>query len=588
MACAPTRQRGSWSIYHNAQGERLSQPIDLVSRQVASRMFLHFFHDQIVKTAQQAELYRGREPLLDARLRSATIQAAAFGPDRPLLVPTIDLVQSPYLERADSVIRPLAAEGHLEFVGSTVVLEVLEDQKMRQFTGTGLHPQWGSESARGRLKRFEDHLRARGTHTRADLTDRWYADVAALDASEPEGEPARRFRQARLLLPAKPSARELQNALAKIPGRLDERAFLWDVFEAGGLLDLGPAGAAQPLFERGMAYNWILSHLEEYDTRIIGGIPGLSAIDFGLSRTHPDRVVDLDSYSRAFSILEMGTVLGSLTVEDAMSLRMDLGWQTFLDHVINPLVNDLQHGIDPAEATLYRQVRSIAHDAGDVGEGMAALHPVLRQFEQLPDVPLPSALGGPMDEARARVVVRLGGTCPEYRDEVRRRFDELLDQILAFLQSRMGMTPTRAGSRCSYLFDPSATEQDLQRDLDDFLTGNLADPLIEYELGSLAGGRGDLVVHYGGWRFTLELKCVKRDASPEGLRRFLPQAVTYTAADTTLGFLVVLDLTPEREPQSFIQDNIWVEEVPPQRSGDRSRFIVTLRVPGNRSAPSSL
>jgi hypothetical protein len=261
-------------------------------------VFLHFFHDQIVATAQQTNLFRGREPSLIGRLEGAVIFAALLSDD-PLRIPTVDLVQSPFLAKAHRVIEPLVASGQLEFVGSTTDIDVLQSQKRAHFADTGLHQVWNSAESRDRLTRYETALRARSQQTTADLTRRWALDVADLDAAAPAREATRQFQLARLLVPSTPSPERFQRALLKIPERLDGKAFLWNVFEAARVFDLGPAGPAAPQLERGMAYNWILSHVEEYDTRILGTIPGLNPIDFGLARTHPDRVIDLRHYDRA-------------------------------------------------------------------------------------------------------------------------------------------------------------------------------------------------------------------------------------------------------------------------------------------------
>lgn len=176
--------------------------------------------------------------------------------------------------------------------------------------------------------------------------------------------------------------------------------------------------------------------------------------------------------------------------------------------------------------------------------------------------------------------------CPDFGGEVREAFMVVVDQVIRFLHVRMNVQRGSADGRFAYLYDPNAHEKLLGADLRDFISGNVG--VVHCEVQELAGGRTDLIVQFADFRITIELKREKGDVSPEGLAEFLPQLAAYESTDVALGMLVVLDLTDKPTGPANIRDNAWVSTVDGPSEGDRTRFAVVVRVPGNRRAPSSL
>ena len=50
---------------------------------------------------------------------------------------------------------------------------------------------------------------------------------------------------------------------------------------------------------------------------------------------------------------------------------------------------------------------------------------------------------------------------------------------------------------------------------------------------------------------------------------------------------MVLDLTSGAFPAQ-LRDNVWVEQIPPPELGGTDRFVLVVRIPGNRISPSRL
>lgn len=178
--------------------------------------------------------------------------------------------------------------------------------------------------------------------------------------------------------------------------------------------------------------------------------------------------------------------------------------------------------------------------------------------------------------------------CPDFTGEVRTFFTIVVDQVVRFLHVRMNAQENTFGKRFAYLYDANAHEDLMGLDLREFITGNVAGT-INCEVQQVAGGRTDLFLQFDGFSITIELKREKSDVTPDGLAaNYLPQLASYESTSVTLGMLVVLDLTDKPTGAANIRDNAWVARLKGPNPGDRERFAVVVRVPGNRNAPSSL
>jgi hypothetical protein len=180
--------------------------------------------------------------------------------------------------------------------------------------------------------------------------------------------------------------------------------------------------------------------------------------------------------------------------------------------------------------------------------------------------------------------------CPDYRGEIHVEFDALVRLTLKFLRSRQDTQPSSYSRRMAYLFarrkgENPPLERELADDYHEFLSGNNLGGALHSEVRDIGGGRVDVLVEYGTHHFVAELKREFTDASPTALREYLGQAASYQGTNVTLGILLVLDLTPkQRAPH--VRSNAWVEIVPAMAGGDLQRYVVVVRVPGNRPVPS--
>ncbi|MEV6781191.1 hypothetical protein [Streptomyces sp. NPDC051098] len=183
--------------------------------------------------------------------------------------------------------------------------------------------------------------------------------------------------------------------------------------------------------------------------------------------------------------------------------------------------------------------------------------------------------------------------CPDFQNPVvHEGFVRLVTRTIKFLNSRTNRARQHHTARFEYLYAPERDkslplENTVQEDLQDYLDGNLED--VDIELTDRAGGRADIEVRLPGFSTIIECKRTTGSTTRSGLRRYLGQTVAYQAAGITLGMLVVLDLTHKnRDWIPNIRDNMWADRVPARTIDQRDRWVVIVRVPGNRIKPHQM
>lgn len=174
-----------------------------------------------------------------------------------------------------------------------------------------------------------------------------------------------------------------------------------------------------------------------------------------------------------------------------------------------------------------------------------------------------------------------------YEGKVRATFDQLLLQVILFCMDRQDAAKRELGERGSYLFEKNAVEGDLQKDLRDFLVGNLPGATVQTEVEGIAKGRCDVYVGHGGWRFIIELKRHKDLATPNEVRKYLGQAASYQGTNVKLGMLGILELIDRTEPPAALENCFWYDSLVP--AGDtQARHVVVFKVPGGLRRPNEL
>lgn len=174
-----------------------------------------------------------------------------------------------------------------------------------------------------------------------------------------------------------------------------------------------------------------------------------------------------------------------------------------------------------------------------------------------------------------------------YVGEVRRSFDLLLLQVILFCMDRQDVAKKELGARGDYLFSKSPVEADLQKDLREFLIGNLLGAAVQTELEGIAKGRCDVYVGHGGWRFLIELKKHEASVAPSVARRYVGQAAVYQGTNVKLGMLGILEVVDRTGPHPALEDCVWYDTVVPEE-GATVRHLVVFKVPARLRRPHEL
>lgn len=154
--------------------------------------------------------------------------------------------------------------------------------------------------------------------------------------------------------------------------------------------------------------------------------------------------------------------------------------------------------------------------------------------------------------------------------------------LMAFLYDRSSIGPSEA----PYLFDASASEEDLARDLRTFVRGSGYLHGVDTEVRHVAGGRVDMRFSFPGFNLYVELK---QDSTEEPVRdktSYVNQAATYQAAEPRVGFLLVLKKTPKMTPSVSVSN--WAQVVETTDAEGAPRHVLAMTLAGARTIPSDM
>ncbi len=327
-------------------------------------MFVQFLHDQLLTLASSTADGSRRQV---AAIRRALCWAAFLSRD-PLFIPTVDLVQSPAIEGIVTDLGLLAKENFVQFVGSSVDIDDLHRSKRAHFNRTAFLAPWKDSEALARLPQFESALQARQFNTTADLKLRWMADVGSFASRRPgdsETPLTLQMREVAVMLDRKPTDRRLIHSMTMLPSRLEDHAFLWKVIEDLRIFPFRTTGAPRHALEVGLAWHWLVSHLQEYGTRMLVGLPGLGLMDFGVSRSDPASVIDLRTHLEAVRVLGLDRAFAALDLAAVLALRVDPSVLALRDGLLTSIYELLRHGATEAESErLYARSQQVRDGVG--------------------------------------------------------------------------------------------------------------------------------------------------------------------------------------------------------------------------------
>jgi hypothetical protein len=252
----------------------------------------------------------------------------------------------------------------------------------------------------------------------------------------------------------------------------------------------------------------------------------------------------------------------------------------------------LQIGGDPPgkPAATGDWLAPVANLLGLPAEAVASLPPQL--IGRLLDQRLEPKLADPLlDDILATITVATE-VAPDLADhDTRSAFVAIAGSALRYLRNRQDLTRAAQNRRLSFLFSwgagPAPLEQPLADDFAQWLESGETSSYTLTEVRNHGGGRVDIMVMVGSIRFVVEVKRSFTPVDPDVARAFLGQTGMYQGTNVTLGFLLILDLSPKTPGfPPHLRNNVWVERI---RVSDRDqwRYVVVLVAQGNKQDPSS-
>lgn len=189
----------------------------------------------------------------------------------------------------------------------------------------------------------------------------------------------------------------------------------------------------------------------------------------------------------------------------------------------------------------------------------------------------------PVNRALEQIWTDLDGSS-DYRtlDDLADAVDLVTALLMAFLFDRSAVGPSEA----PYLFDSTASEEDLARDLRAFVRGSGYLHGMDTEVRHVAGGRVDMRFSFPGFNLYVELKQDSTEEPVPAKSSYVNQAATYQAAEPRVGFLLVLKKTPKKTPAASVGD--WAKVVETIDAEGAQRHVVAMTLAGARTVPSGM
>jgi hypothetical protein len=324
-------------------------------------MFIHFLNEQILRLHGLSNKYT---PEVLGRMVERALLATTLVSEQAVIIPTVDVVQSPVVNHILPTLVRLARDGHVDLVGSTANIDELVVRKQVHYYGTGYHPEWAGVDPYLLLAPLAGALSIRHSDTTYDMFTLWNSDIGEL-ALRKRGQHndaasfgARQLAQAQYLLSSDVRRSAYLDAALELPHRLRDHAFLWHVVQQVNAFRYASQGTSQASFERALAYYWVLSHVREYGRSVISRDEHFGMIDCGLRYAHVDLTFDMVSFRIFLRKLGLERLVRS-DVEEVCEYKRDPQMLLLISDILRPWFDALGKKGEDREGVV-RSLRRLA------------------------------------------------------------------------------------------------------------------------------------------------------------------------------------------------------------------------------------
>jgi predicted nucleotide-binding protein with TIR-like domain len=307
-----------------------------------------------------------------AGLAAASLRAALMFEPVPLQIPTVDLVQSPFVVKDRRLLQQASEHGLLRFVGSTHDVDELMARKQRHFASTRQHQVWFHAQAASRIEPFADVLDARLLNTTLSMMQSWQGAMShAADSSNTHQENflAKQLLHMKTVAGGRRGLRTKE--LSSLPDRLGGSAFLSSVIRDRGLLKESrwSEDAFQRL-EQGLAYAWMRTHVDEYGPRYVAAVSNGLRFDCGLRFDADLEPVDLRRWVVAANMCGIGESVFTSPGDEFFATLLGSEYTMLRAQYLLPLYRALggdQGARSLSAVSAVQRARGHSRLAGDLG-----------------------------------------------------------------------------------------------------------------------------------------------------------------------------------------------------------------------------
>ena len=320
-------------------------------------IFIHYFNDQMLNNYDLQDKYSTK---FLATLLAEVTRVAFLMTDGRLLFPTIDVVQSRPLRLIFSHLRDLFESGEIVFCGSEVTAQNFISHKVKHFQNIKLYPEYFEGTISKKLEQVSRYWIKRSRSTTKDIQRSWLQSVSEVADENFEGKTDTQFLSyAYNSLDEHYSKMKFVNELYKIPERLDGQAFLWNLIETQGLIGFTVNPATRHAVELALAFEWLMSHLDEYKAVIFTHIPNLGGLDCGMCHSHSQNTIN---FSKILTILKNYRLLSlfrKLSNEMILDLKNRSSFTFFKRNLLLPKYFSMTYGINEPTPLILRERKLI-------------------------------------------------------------------------------------------------------------------------------------------------------------------------------------------------------------------------------------
>jgi len=295
-------------------------------------IFIHFLNDQILTLYKFSSRFREEliiKTLVDS-IRYLVLYKNSF-----LIIPTVDIIQSPFFEKIFPYIQRYIDYGIINFVGSELSTNDIIESKYKHFQGTNIHTKWFDKDTYNKLDALSTSLIRKNFSTTDDMLEQWDKLILDIDQGSLKNFNSKIITKSHNYLTSPVSSHKFIKKLSKLPDKLQGHAFLWSVIEDTKILKLNFDKKGKENLEFVLASIWLNSYIQEYHCKVVSFLPSLGYIDCNLLHTQSDILINLDHFKNKLNNLKILDLLNTLTPDELITLRENSVYQKSYDLLIS-------------------------------------------------------------------------------------------------------------------------------------------------------------------------------------------------------------------------------------------------------------